>query len=120
MSRNEIQTRTAPFQIRLLDHFQPVYTGNLITNVTSARLQSLLAYRVLFTDVPKSRRYLASLFWPKSTESQASTNLRQTLHNLKQVVPHADRFLQSDIHTIHWRTGVSFSLDVAVLKQAAA
>ncbi|MDB5076318.1 MAG: repeat:Bacterial transcriptional activator domain:Tetratricopeptide 4, partial [Chloroflexi bacterium] len=54
------------------------------------------------------------------TEMQARNNLRQTLHQLRHVLPDADRFLYGDVHTLRWHEDASFSLDVAAFEHALA
>jgi DNA-binding SARP family transcriptional activator len=75
--------------IRLLGEFSFVYGDQPVTTVNTARLQTLLAYLVLHRDAPQLRYYLAFQFWPDSPESQARTNLRHLIHELRQALPHA-------------------------------
>lgn len=100
-------------QIQLLGNFQLSYNGESVTGVNQTRLQALLAYLALHRDVPQSRRHLAFLFWPDSTEAQAHANLRQLLHRLQRALPAADHFLQMNTKTVHWRSESPFILDVA-------
>lgn len=62
--------------------------------MNAERLQSLLAYLVLYRHSPQPRQRLAFYFWADSGEAQARTNLRRELHHLRQALPDADRFLQ--------------------------
>jgi len=80
----------------------------------------LLAYLVLHRDAPQLRQHLAFRLWPDSTESQARTNLRHVLHNLRRALPDADRFLDVGSRTLGWRPEASLWLDVAVFEQALA
>jgi DNA-binding SARP family transcriptional activator len=68
---------------------------------------------VLHRHAPQPRRYLASLFWPDASESQALTNLRNLLHKLRQVLPDSDQFLQTDLQTVQWHPDAPCTLDVA-------
>ena len=81
--------------------------------ISTARLQSLLAYLVLHRDAPQQRQHLAFLFWPDTTEAQARTNLRQLLHQLRQAFPAIEHFLSADNHHIHWYPDTPLRLDVA-------
>lgn len=45
-------------------------------------------------DTPQPRQHLAFLLWPDSTEAQARANLRRALHDLHQLLPALDGFLQ--------------------------
>jgi len=66
----------------------------------SARAESLLGYLLLHRDAPQPRQRLAFLLWPGSTESQAQTNLRKVLHNLRRALPSADRLIEIGPRTL--------------------
>lgn len=107
-------------QIALLGNFRLTYDDRPVTGVNSERLQSLLSYLVLHRHSPQPRQRLAFYFWADSGEAQARTNLRRELHHLRQALPDADRFLQSDAKTIEWRQDAPFTLDVANFELAIA
>src|SRR5215471_21128501 len=111
-------TTEPTLSIRLLGDFSLIYAGHLVTSINSMRLQSLLAYLVLHRDVPQQRQHLAFLFWPDTTEAQARNNLRQLLHQLRQVFPAVENFLSADTQTLYWHPVTPFSLDVAEFEQA--
>jgi DNA-binding SARP family transcriptional activator len=104
--------------IRLLGDFRLVYADQQVAGLNSMRLQSLLAYLVLHRDVPQQRQHLAFLFWPDTTEAQARNNLRQLLHQLRQIFPDIEHFLSADKHMVYWQPVTPFYLDVAELEQA--
>src|SRR5437764_5943489 len=104
--------------IRLLGDFSLIYNDRQVTSLNTTRLQSLLAYLVLHRDVPPQRQHLAFLFWPDTTQSQARNNLRQLLHQLRQVLPAVEHFLSADTHTLHWHPVTPFHLDVAEFEEA--
>src|SRR5512135_1769497 len=104
--------------IHLLGDFQLMLGEQVITSVISPRVQSLLAYLVLHSQTPLSRQRLAFLFWPDSTEDQARTNLRQTLHLLRQALPDSSHFFQSDGQMVQWLPNSPFTLDVAEFEEA--
>lgn len=110
----------ATLHIQLLGEFRLVYNDMPVAAFHSPRLQSLLAYLILHRDAPQSRRQLAFLFWPESAESQAHSNLRKLFHQLRQVLPNSERFLQYDNFTIQWHTNVPTTLDIAQLDQQLA
>lgn len=99
--------------MRLLGDFSLVYGDDLVPGVHTHRLHSLLAYLVLHGDAPQLREHLAFLFWPGSSEPQARNNLRQVLHQLRQLLPDAAHFLHADATTLRWRPEAPFQLDVA-------
>ena len=80
--------------IRLLGDFYFAYNDRPVTALNRARLQSVLTYLILHQQAPQSRRHLAFLFWPDSTEAQAHVNLRNILHRLRQALPEANHLLQ--------------------------
>src|SRR5213080_2011505 len=104
--------------LRLLGDFSLLYNSQQVTNLNTTRLRSLLAYLVLHRDVPQQRQQLAFLFCPDTTEAQARNNLRQLLHQLRQVFPAVEHFLSADTHTLHWHPVTPFHLDVAAFEQA--
>jgi DNA-binding SARP family transcriptional activator len=85
----------------------------------SARAESLLAYLLLHRG-PAQRQHVAFTLWPDSTESQARTNLRHLLHNLRRALPEADRFIDIGARTLGWRQEVPVWLDVEAFEQAVA
>lgn len=99
-------------RIQLLGDFRLSDGDQLLTTVNTARLQALLAYLVLHRDSPQSRKHLAFLFWPDTTEAQALTNLRNLLHKLRQALPDPDRFFAADVHDVYWRADAPCALDV--------
>jgi DNA-binding SARP family transcriptional activator len=105
-------------EIQLFSDFRLAY-GDTLVNITSARLQSLLAYLLLHRDTIQYRQHLAFLFWPDSTETQARTNLRYLLHQLRATLPNMDCFIDVQTQTLRWRPDTSFTLDVAEFERAA-
>jgi DNA-binding SARP family transcriptional activator len=83
----------------------------------SARAESLLAYLLMHRDALQQRRHLAFTLWPDSTESQARTNLRHVLHNLRRALPDADRFIEAGPRTLRWRPEAPLWLDVAAFER---
>lgn len=104
--------------IRLLGICQMTIGREAIAGLERARLQELLAYLLLHRGQPVPRQHLALLFWPDTNEKQALTNLRTLYARLRQKLPHAEIFLQSDGHTIQWRLDSPFTLDVAAFVTA--
>jgi DNA-binding SARP family transcriptional activator/predicted ATPase len=92
--------------------------GGPLLPVNTNRLQSLLAYLILHGDGPLARERLAFTLWPASTESQARTNLRQLLHNLKRVLPAECDLLVTDHLAIEWKRDASCEIDVLAFQDA--
>ncbi|MFN2155907.1 MAG: BTAD domain-containing putative transcriptional regulator, partial [Anaerolineae bacterium] len=104
--------------IQLLGAFRASYGDDLLETLTSPRLQSLLAYLLLHRGAPQPRQYVSFLFWPDSTESQARTNLRKLLHDLRRALPDPDTFLRADDQTLSWQDDAPLTLDVAAFEAA--
>ena len=110
----------ATIQLQLLGHFYLRFDGEPVTSLPQGRLQSLLAYLALHRNIPKSRQYLAYLFWPDSTEEQARTNLRRQLHELRLALPGAEEYLAIHTQWIQWRPDAQITLDVSEFERLLA
>src|SRR5512143_3531993 len=106
--------------VRLLGQFRLTVDGRPVDCIASARLQSLLAYLLLHAGAPQPRTHLSFTFWPDASETRARNNLRQLLHQLRQALPDADRYLRTDTTSVQWAPDSSFSLDVALFEGAVA
>lgn len=106
--------------IQLLGDFGVCYDRQPLTTINTPRLQALLAYLVLHRQAPQSRRHLAFLFWPDSTEAQALTNLRKQLLYLRQVLPGSDTLLHMDRYHVHWIAITPLQLDVEAFHSTLA
>ena len=104
--------------IRLLGPLELRRGDELLPELASARAESLLSYLVLHQGVPQTRQRLAFLLWPDSSESQARTNLRHVLHDLRHALPEADRYLDVTSRTLQWRSEAPVWLDVAAFADA--
>jgi DNA-binding SARP family transcriptional activator/predicted ATPase len=107
-----------PIRIELLGNLRITQGSHPIASVNTKRLQSLLAYLVLHADAALSRERVAFLLWPESSESQARTNLRQLLHNLRRALPAECCLLSVDNQTVQWRPDAACTLDVADFEAA--
>ena len=106
-------------RIQLLGDFRLSDGDQLLTTVNTSRMQALVAYLILHRDSPQSRKHLAFLFWPDTTEAQALTNLRNLLHKLRQALPEPDRFFAADAHDVYWRADAPCTLDVTEFESLA-
>ncbi|HEX8683230.1 MAG TPA: BTAD domain-containing putative transcriptional regulator, partial [Ardenticatenaceae bacterium] len=105
-------------EIRLLGEYQITRDGVPAVPLQSERIQSLLAYLLLHRRAPQPRLHLAFLLWPDSSETQARTNLRNLLHQLRRALHDADEFIRIEGLTLQWRDDAPFTLDVADFQQA--
>lgn len=106
--------------IRLLGDFRVTYGKTPVTEIKTARLQSLFCYLMLHRDAPQMRRHLAFVLWPDSIEAQARTNLRNLLHLLRAALSNADQFLQIDAQTVQWNPQAPCEVDLSEFQQALA
>jgi predicted ATPase/DNA-binding SARP family transcriptional activator len=97
--------------IQLLCNMHITY-GNTPVMITSARLQSLLAFLLIYRATPQSRQHIAFAFWPNLSEIKARNNLRQVVFDLRRVLPDAECFVEIKDTTLQWRAHASFTLDV--------
>jgi predicted ATPase/DNA-binding SARP family transcriptional activator len=107
-----------PIEIYLLGEFNVQINGRSLPTLNADRPKTLLTYLLLHRHAPQSRRHLAFLLWPDSTEAQALSNLRYLLHTLRQALPDADRYLAIDKLTLQWRPQLPSRLDVADFEEA--
>ena len=59
-------------------------TGSV--RMRSSRTLALIAFLAVHAGAPQARQRIAGLFWPDSTDTQALTNLRRELHNLRHML----------------------------------
>lgn len=104
--------------IHLLGDFSITLDDKLITDFNSERLQSLLAYLLLHRHAPQPRRLISFLFWPESDETQARTNLRKLIYDLKHTLPNSERYLDLNGSVIQWYPDGPYTLDVADFESA--
>src|SRR6476469_5381581 len=107
-------------RINLFGNFRMSFDGQPVTAVQTNRLHSLIAYLILHSDTPHPRERLAFLLWPASRESQARTNLRQLLHNLKRALPAECNSLVTDHFAVQWRQDASCAVDAVDFLAAIA
>jgi DNA-binding SARP family transcriptional activator len=104
----------------LLGGFGLWHGGVPVEGLNTPRLQSFVGYLLLHRDAAQSRRHLAFLFWPSSTEAQARTNLRKQIYYLHRALPDADRFVDTEGDVVQWRPDAPLQLDVAEFQQGLA
>ncbi|MCU1294881.1 MAG: 6-hydroxy-D-nicotine oxidase, partial [Bryobacterales bacterium] len=113
-------SRSAVMQISLFGNLRISVAGDCLTSLNTNRLQSLIAYLILHSDTAQPRERLAFTLWPASRESQARTNLRQLLHNLKRALPPQCKSLIIDHFAVQWRHDDSCVVDTIEFQAAIA
>ncbi|MEZ4681263.1 MAG: BTAD domain-containing putative transcriptional regulator [Caldilineaceae bacterium] len=99
--------------IQLLGGFKLTQGGQTIPGLARPRGKSLLAYLLLHHATPQDRAHLAYTFWPETSDSQARTNLRRELHQLRHSSPLFAALIQSDGQSVQWQMPAAGTLDVA-------
>jgi DNA-binding SARP family transcriptional activator len=89
-----------------------VADGRELAGFDSARLRELLARLVLAGGEALDRPALAFALWPTSTETQARTNLRHLLHDLRRALPDAERYVEITPARLRWRADAPATVDV--------
>ncbi len=107
-------------QVRLLGRFDLRIGGQGVSPLASARAESVLALLLLDGGWAISRRHVASMLWPESSEAQARTNLRHVVHTLRQGLPGLERYVQITPQTLRWRPEAPVELDVEVFERLVA
>lgn len=75
-----------PLQLKFLGTPQIIQNDALVTGFITRKVQALFIYLAV-TGRPHSRETLAGLFWPNMPDSDAKTNLRKALSNMRQLLP---------------------------------
>ena len=104
-------------QLNLLGGFELFYDEKPVNLAYSTRLQTLITYIVLHRSAPVVRQRLAFIFWPDTSESQARTNLRNLIHQLRQALPFISTYLTFDNNILEWRSDTAFRLDIDAFRQ---
>jgi len=101
--------------VRFLGEQRITADSDASAHAVSTRSIELLAYLVSHGGVPQQRRHLAAVLWPDSEESQARTNLRRELHNLRVTIGD-DASLDVQPSSLAWRDSPTCRVDVRVFE----
>jgi DNA-binding SARP family transcriptional activator/tetratricopeptide (TPR) repeat protein len=103
-------------EIRLLGEFSAKKSDIEISGL-STRHQSLLAFLALYSTTAVQRSEAAFKIWVDSRESQALTNLRKSLHQIRNILQSGD-FIKAESHTLQLDLSQDDQIDVVeFLKQ---
>ncbi len=111
--------RPARLRVRLLGGVEIILDGRRLEAFASVRLQRFLALIALRTG-PQPRSQIAFTLWPESTENQARTNLRKLLHEFRQALPDAGRFVEIEHRSVRWIQAGPSEVDVLEFRAAIA
>jgi predicted ATPase/DNA-binding SARP family transcriptional activator len=97
-------------RVQLFGNLSVTVDGRALPGLNTNRMQSLLGYLALHADTAQPREMLAFTLWPASKESQARTNLRQLLHNLRRALGDRPALIVEHL-TVEWRSDDSCFVD---------
>ncbi|MEN8097890.1 MAG: tetratricopeptide repeat protein [Chloroflexota bacterium] len=100
-------------EIRTLGDLTIVKDGENLQDVGSAKAKAILAY-VALEGGTHSRRDLAAIFWPESSESHANTSLRVALSDLRKI---AGEYVRISNKTVAINPDAQVSTDVLELEE---
>lgn len=100
----------------MLGTFHCLYNDKPLAKIPTGRQQLLFAYLLLHSDIPVSRKQIAYLFWPDTSEQQAMTNLRKLLFDLKRLLPASDLHLQLQGDQVTWHCLELCEIDVRIIE----
>ena len=104
----------AHLALHLLGSFRVTLDGRPVTAFKSNKVRALLAYLAVEADQPHRREVLAGLLWPDWPDSDAFSNLRYALSDLRRVI--GDRtseppYLLITRDTLQFNPSSDYSLD---------
>jgi DNA-binding SARP family transcriptional activator len=100
----------------MMGTFHCLYNDKPLVKIPTGRQQLLFAYLLLHSDIPVSRKQIAYLFWPDTSEQQAMTNLRKLLFDLKKLLPASDLHLQLQGDQVTWHCLELCEIDVRTIE----
>ena len=90
--------------LAFLGPFHVEIESAVVSNFPTDKVRALLAYLALEPGRVHSRRELAALLWPEQEESQALSNVRNSLHRLQKTLDNAAPNLSEQVLTITRQT----------------
>ena len=99
MSNERSEERPARFGVRVIGSADLVLDGNRMAVFDAPRVQRLVGLLAVRAE-PQNRARLAYELWPESTDTQARTNLRKLLHDLRRALPDVEEFIQTGDETV--------------------
>jgi DNA-binding SARP family transcriptional activator len=99
-------------EIRLLGEATVRADGEPLDAFDSPRLLELVARLVLQAGTPIDRSTLAYALWPESSDTQARTNLRHLLHDLRRALPDVESHVEITNAKVVWRADAPATVDV--------
>ena len=72
--------------LAFLGTFQVIVDGKTLTRFHSSKIQGMLAYLAINSQLAVPRSTLAAFFWPDANDSSAKKNLRQAIYQLRQLL----------------------------------
>ena len=113
----------APLSLSCLGPFEVKLDGRPVTGFKSKKVRGLLAYLAVESSRPHPREVLAGLLWPDWPDSEALSNLRYALSNLRRVI--GDRtaepcYLLITRDTLQFNAASDYALDISAFTDRMA
>src|SRR5689334_16519712 len=113
----------ATLELWLLGTFQVALHGSEVTGFRTDKMRALLAYLCLEAAHPHRREALMGLLWPDQPDEAASTNFRQALFKLRQILDEqgdSQGFLLTTPLTVQFNRASNYRLDATVFTDLVA
>ena len=105
-------------EVRMLGEFEIKASDGTERTVRTQKARCLLAYLALESVQPLPRAVLATLLWPEADDVGAMSQLRQSLHALRQAFGAAtDGWLDISRYTVQFRSEMADRVDVIAFLQ---
>jgi DNA-binding SARP family transcriptional activator len=111
----------ARLSVNVLGSFQATLNGEPVTGFAYSKARALLAYLAVEADRPHTRRELAALLYPESTDRVASSNLRKVIYMLRRAIGNDDAsppYVQITRQTVQLDRESDFGSDLEVFTRA--
>ena len=109
-----MSTEEPQLHLQFLGSPQIIKAGVPVTGFITRKAQALFIYLAV-TARPHTREALAGIFWPDMPETDAKTNLRKALSNLRKLLP---EHLLITRHNAAINPNSAYRLDVALFTAA--
>jgi DNA-binding SARP family transcriptional activator len=107
-------------RVELLGAFRVLTGERTLARAPTPRQQQLIAFLILHArTAPIQRQRVAGSLWPESSDSQALTNLRRELHNLRDGWPALEAMIDVGTRTLGWRGATGVVVDLLAFEASA-
>ncbi len=104
-------------KISLLGGFQLEVHQQIISRLESRKVESLLAFLVMYQDRPHTREVLVGMFWPDMPETKAKANLRRALYVIRKALKNQQDHILTESNQVQFDPMSRALLDVKNFEQ---